>query len=118
VRREELEGGARGKRERADVHHVLVGHIRVGEDDLVDVVLADQVAELVLGVDRDSVGVELAGEERGIDAPRDVRDLRRSERDDLVVLVPAVDDVEVVEVAAGGACDQDSCALHEYGVCT
>ena len=40
----------------------------------------------------------------------DVRDLRRGEGDDLDVLAAAVDEVEVVEVAARGARDHDPCA--------
>ena len=56
VRREQPEAGAGGERLRGDVHHVLVRHVGVGEDDLVDVVLADQVGELGLGADRDPSG--------------------------------------------------------------
>ena len=118
VRREEAEARAGGERERADVHHVLVRHVRVREDDLVDLVLADQVAQLGLGLDRDPVRIELTREERGIDATRDVRDLRRGERDDLVFLAPAVDDVEVVEVAPGRTRDQNPLSPHVYAVCT
>ena len=98
------------------MHHVLVRHVGVREDDLVDVVLADQVGELGLRVDRNPLRVEVAGEERWIDAACDVRDLRRSERDDLVVVTPAIDDVEVVKVAAGGARDQNL-RPHVYGLC-
>ena len=107
MRRQQLEARARRERARRDVHHVLVGHVRVREDDLVHLVLADQVLELGLGADRDAVGVELAGEECRVDASRDVGDLRRSEGDDVVLVTAAVDDVEVVEVAAGRARDQN-----------
>ena len=65
VRRQEPEARAGGERARRDVHHVLVRHVRVGEDDLVDLVLADQLLELGLRADRDAVGIELAGEQRG-----------------------------------------------------
>ena len=84
VRREQPEVCAGRERLRGHVHHVLVRHVGVGEDDLVDVVLTDQVGELGLRVDRDPFRIEVAGEERGIDAARDVGDLRRGERDDLV----------------------------------
>jgi len=94
------------------VHHVLVRHVRVREDDLVHLVLADQVSELVLRVDRDSVRVEIARQERGIDAARDIRDLRRGEGDNVVFLAAPVDDVEVVEVATGRTCDENSLAFH------
>ena len=107
VRGEELEARAGSERLRPDVQHVLVGHVRVREDDLVHLVLADQLLELRLRMDRNPVGVELAREERGIDTPRDVWDLRCREGHDLELLASAIDDVEVVEVAAGRARDQD-----------
>jgi len=44
------------------VHEVLVAHVAVGKDDLFDVVLLDQCGHLRLVVDRDAVGVELAGQ--------------------------------------------------------
>ena len=44
--REEPEVGARGERARGEVHHVLVGDVGVGEDDLVDRALADELVEL------------------------------------------------------------------------
>jgi hypothetical protein len=82
------------------VHDVLVGHVGVGEHDLVDVLAPDELWQLVLGKDPDAVRVALAGERRRVDAAVDVRDLRRREGDDLDVLPAAVDDVEVVEVPA------------------
>ena len=48
-----------------------------------------------------------------IAAAVDVRDLRRRERDDLVLLTTAVDEVEVVEVAARGADDHEPSSIHE-----
>ena len=98
------------------MHHVLVRHVGVGEDNIVDVVLADQVGELGLGPDRDPFGIELARQEWGIDAPCDVGDLRRRERDDVVLVAVSIDDVEVVEVAAGRARDQDL-RPHVYELC-
>ena len=46
------------------VHDVLVGDVAVGEDDLVDLVVGDELVELGLGVDGDALGVELAGQLR------------------------------------------------------
>jgi hypothetical protein len=92
---------------------VLVRHVRVGEDDLVDVVALDQLLELGLGTDRDAVGVELPGQLRRVDAALDVRDLRRGERDHLELVTAAVDEVEVVEVAPGGSRDEHASLGHE-----
>ena len=118
VRGEEAEARAGGEHERADVHHVLVRHVRVREHDLVDLVLADQLGQLGLGPNRDPVRIEVTGEQRGIDATRDVRDLRRGEGDDVVFLAAPVDDVEVVEVAPGRTRNQDPLSPHVYEVCT
>ena len=67
------------------MHHVFVGKVRVGEDDLVDAFLADDVLELVLGPDGDAFGIPRAGQCRRIDAAGDARYLRRGEGDDLRV---------------------------------
>ena len=56
---------------------------------------------------------ELAGELRRIDAAVDVRDLRCRECDNVVLGATPIDDVEVVEVAAGRAGDQHPRASHE-----
>ena len=112
ARREQPESRARGERARRDVHHVLVRDVGVREDDFVHVVLVDQLLELVLGRDRDPVPVELASQLRRVDPPVDVRNLRRREDDDLVLLAAAVDEVEVVEVPTGRACDQHPGPCH------
>src|SRR6266700_933916 len=46
-----------------------------------------------------------------------VRDLRRSEGDDGDVRAIAVEEVEVVEVTAGGAGDQHAGPRHEWSLC-
>ena len=94
------------------MHHVLVRHVRVREHDLVDRPLAHDLLELGLREDRDPVGIRVAGELAGVDAAVDVRDLGRREGDDLDVVAAAVDDVEVVEVAARGARDHDPGRIH------
>ena len=95
------------------MHHVLVGHVRVREDDLVDPVRADKSLELAFGPDGDAVGVQVACERRRIDAAVDVGDLGRGEGDHFVLLAAAVDEVEVVEVAAGRSHDQYPGSGHE-----
>src|SRR6185312_17426785 len=99
--------GTRGECARADVHDVLVRDVGVREDDLLGVVPGDDFLELLLGDDRDPYWVELAGERGGVDASVNVRDLRRREGDDLVLVSAAVDEVEIMEVPARGACDHD-----------
>jgi hypothetical protein len=112
ARREQPEGRAGGERARRDVHHVLVRDVRVREDDLVHVVPGDQLLELRLRRDRNPVRIQLARQLLRIDAPVDVRDLRRREGDDLVLLAAAVDEVEVVKVPTGRTCDENPCPCH------
>src|SRR3972149_1679127 len=67
-------------------------------------------------VDRDALRVEGPREGRGVPPALDARDLSRGEGDDLVLLVVPEVDVEVVEVAARGAEDDDASRLcHAVG---
>ena len=59
------------------------------------------------------VGIEVSGQLRRVLPPVDVRDLRRREGDDLVLLAAAVDEIEIVEVAARRSDDQHSGTGHE-----
>ena len=68
LRAEQPEVGAAGEHPRGLVHHGLVRHVAVGEDHLVDLQLADQLAQLRLGVDRDALGIERAGQLRRVAA--------------------------------------------------
>jgi hypothetical protein len=90
------------------VHDVLVRHVGVREHDLVDLVLAHELLERRLGKDRNAVGIERPRQFSGVAATVDVRDLSRGERDDVVLGVVPVDEVEVVEIPTGGPRDQDS----------
>jgi len=89
-----------------------VRHVRVGEDDVVDLMLADELLEGGLGQDRNSVRIQRTGELGRILAPVDVRDLRRGEGDHLALGPVPVDEVEVVKVASGSAGDQHPCPGH------
>ncbi len=88
------------------MHYVLVGDVAVGEDSLVDIVILNQLLEVVLGVDRDTVGVQIAAQLGRIRAAVDVGNLRSGERDDFVALIVAEVDVEVVKIATGSTQNQ------------
>ena len=75
-------------------------------------VLGDDLLELRLGPDRDAHRIPVPGQLVRVDAPLDVRDLGGRERDDLVRVRVAEEDVEVVEVAAGGADDDHARRFH------
>ncbi len=104
---EQTEVGPQGVGERRAVHDVLVGHVAVGEHDLLDAVLLHELRHLGLVAGRDAVGVQPAGQLGGVLAVLDVRDLGRGERHDLVLLVVAEVGVEVVEVAPRSSHDED-----------
>jgi hypothetical protein len=95
------------------VHDVLVRHVGIREHDGVDLVLAHELFERRFRQDRDSVRIQRPRQLGGVAASIDVRDLRRGEGDDLVLAAAAVDEVEVVEVAARGACNEYSGSGHE-----
>ena len=107
VRPHQPEVGARGEDDRRLVHHDLVLEVGVAEDDLVDVELADQLTQLLLGADRDPLRIARPGQRGRIDALVDAGDLGRREGDDVGVRVVAEGDVEVVEVASSGSHDDD-----------
>ena len=46
LRADQTEVGAGGQHLRRFVHHIFVLHIRIGEDDLIDVVLFDQAGQV------------------------------------------------------------------------
>ena len=94
--------------QRAAVHHVLVGHVGVGEHHLIHFPLADQRRQFRLRVDGNPVGVQFPGQFGGVSPPLDVGYLGGGEGDHLVGRVVAEIDVEVVEVAPGGSHDDDS----------
>ena len=105
ARAHQAEIGAQGVHQRGLVHHVLVRHVGIGEDDLFGLVRANQVGQFLFGADRNSLGIEAARQFGGEDATLDIRDLRGGEGHHLVVLVAAKEGVEVVEVASSGPHD-------------
>jgi hypothetical protein len=104
---EQTEVRAAGERPRGDVHHVLVRHVGVREDHLVDVVVGDEPLELRLGSDRDALRVAGPGERGRVDPAVDPGDLGRREGDHLDVEVGAQGGLEVVEVPTGGSHHHD-----------
>jgi hypothetical protein len=107
-RPQQREVGAGRQRAGCQVHDVLVRHVAVGEDDLLDAMRAAPGLELLLGNDGNAVGIEGAGERGRITTPGDAGDLCCGEGDHLDGGIVAIDHVEVVEVAAGRSHDHDA----------
>lgn len=82
--------------------------VAVREDDLIDGLLAADRVERGLRLDRDAIAVERTGQHWRVTAVADAWNLRPREGDHLGAGIVAVDDVEVVEVAAGRANDDNA----------
>jgi hypothetical protein len=80
------------------VHDRRVGHVAVGEDHVVDPLLAAQRFQLRFRHDRDSVGIARPGQGGRIAPLGNARDLRRGEGDDPGVRIVAINQVEIMEV--------------------
>jgi hypothetical protein len=104
----------RAKRDRPGrlLHHVLVGDVGIGEDNLIHARGIEEPFQIVLRHYGNPLGVQGTGELRGIPAARDIGDLRRGERDDPCGLVPPEDEVEVMEIAPRGAHYDDVPSCH------
>lgn len=81
-------------------------HIGVGEHNFLDMVLPYKAYELGFVMDGDPVRIARPGELSRVAAVAYERDLSGGEGYDFDSLVLAVDHVEVVEIASGGAHDQ------------
>ncbi len=111
-RTKETKVATEGTGPRCGVHHVLVRDVRVGEDDLVDLVLGDDRSELGLGADGNALGVVRTGELGGIGPEIDAGDLRGRESHDPIRRIITKGYVEVVEVAASSSHDDGFLRLH------
>ena len=90
------------------MHHLFVRHIAIGEDHLIDRLGAADVLERAFILDGDAIGIEFAGQRRRITPPGDAGDLRGGEGDHPHRGIIAIDHIEIVEIAPGGAEDQDA----------
>ena len=87
--------------------------IRVRELDRVDSPAANEILQVILGLDRDALRIEGTGEGRRVPAALDLGDLGGGKSDHVVVAVFAEENVEVVEVPARGAQDHQS-SRHDF----
>src|SRR5574343_865729 len=94
------------------MHDLDVRQVAVGEDDLFDLMGVAKGLKLAFVRDGDAVRVAGAGELRRVGAPGDACDLSRGESDDLDGRIVAIDCVEIVKVASGGAHDEDAGTVH------
>ena len=86
--------------------------VRVREDGLVHIEVADQRFEVLLRIDRDPLGILRAGQKCRVAPVVDPGNLGRRETDDLVAGVIAVHGVEVVKISARRPENEHSSSLH------
>jgi len=89
-----------------------VRHVGIGEDAHVDTELVDLTLEHAFIEDRDSFGIQIAGQSGRIDTIGDVGNLRSGETHDFVRRLASKYGVEVVEVAASSPDDDRPDSLH------
>jgi hypothetical protein len=82
-----------------------VGDVGIGKDDLIYGQSGNKLFDLVFGVDGDALGLKGARKGWGVTPPFDVGDLSGSEGDDFISVVLAEEDIEIVEIPAGGSGD-------------
>src|SRR6266568_9532190 len=89
-----------------------VGNVAVSEDHLLDALAANQLLQLVFGVNGDALRVSASTQRGWIPPAGDARDLGSREGDDLVAGVLTEVGIEGVEVPAG--CSHDEYALDRH----
>jgi hypothetical protein len=100
LRAKQSKVGSGGERPRSNMHHVLVGDVAIGENDLIDGMSAAQFFELRLFDDRNAFRIKPTGKRRWITPIIDTDDLSRSEGDDFNGRIVAVDDIEIMEISS------------------
>ncbi len=94
--------------DRCLVHDMGVLDIAVGEDHLVDRLSLAGLGQIAFVEYANAIGISGSGQRNGIASIGDPRDLGRRERNDHTRRIVAIDHIEVVEVAACRAHDDDT----------
>ncbi|MBA7653169.1 hypothetical protein ES703_61012 [subsurface metagenome] len=105
---QQAESGPGGDHPGGPAHHVLVGHVGIGENRLVYLVVRDETFQITFGHDGNALRIEPARQFGGVVAALNVGYLGGREGDHLDLLVTPVQGVEVMEVAAGGPHDDNT----------
>jgi hypothetical protein len=101
------------------MHDVLVGHVGIGKNQVVHVVLSDKLFQTRFGKDGDAICVIRSRQFWGIASTRDVRDLSRGETYYTKILVVPIEYVEVVKISPGRPGDKKSLwILRDHGFVT
>src|SRR5581483_6220820 len=89
-----------------------VGDVAVGEDDMINLVAADQRLQFLFRIDGNAVWITRAAENRRVSPVGDPWNLRGGKSHHLIVGVVTEIGVECVKVATGCSQDQDPFARH------
>ena len=93
------------------MHYVFMRNVRIRKYNLGNRQIPDQFFQLLFRIDRNSLRIQVAGKLRWIDSAFYVRNLRRCKRLNLVRRVITKISIEIVEVSAGGAHDNELAAF-------
>src|SRR6266508_1192571 len=94
------------------MHNCEVGNIAVSEDHLIDALAANQLLQLVFGVNGDALWVSAPAQGGRVLPVGDARDLSGRERDDLVAGILTEVGIEGVEVPSGRPHDEYALDRH------
>jgi hypothetical protein len=106
------EVGTRRIDDRREAHHLLVRAVAVGHDTHLGAGARNQLRQRGLVLDGDALGIVRPGQRSRVAPAVDVGNLRGREGDHIVGGIVPVDAVEVVEIAPGGAQDDDLDPAH------
>ncbi len=90
------------------MHHPFLAYVAVGEQHLLHTLFCNDGLEMGLFQDENTVRIKGTGQGCWVAAARDIRDLRSGKGDHFNVRIIPVDQIEVVEIPACRAHDQDS----------
>ncbi|HTP90697.1 MAG TPA: hypothetical protein VMJ52_03115 [Xanthobacteraceae bacterium] len=107
---EQNEIGAGSQSARRSVHDVLVPDVAVGEYDLIHSLRPAQRFKLRLSYDGNAMRIERARKSGRISPAADARYLRGGKCQNFNCRIVAIDDIEVVKIAAGRTHDDDPTA--------
>ncbi|VTR70718.1 hypothetical protein DESC_830035 [Desulfosarcina cetonica] len=97
--------GAGGSHLGGLVHDLHVGHVTVGKGHQIDLFSPDQFHQLIVGNNRDALGIAAARQLGRIDPAVDIGNLGGGETDHFVAWVVAEVDIEIVKIPARGPHD-------------
>ena len=93
------------------MHERHMGNVAVGEDHLLNGLVANQLPQLFFWINRNAVWIQGAAQFGRVAPALDSRNLSSRERDNLVIGIIAKAYIEIVEIPARGAKNENALPL-------